>query len=187
VGALEVVEVDVPIHPAAWGDDGLGEVLGALADILSVLGGNQFLGEEDLNLLVHGGGTTEALGGQVLAHLFAHEHGVGADVNDAALVEDAGYEGLDLGIDEGLAAADRNHGSVAFLGGAEAILEGHEVLDGCGVLTDAAAAGASQVAGVKRFKLENGGEFLRAADFVLDDVRCNFGRERQWESHTLVS
>ena len=131
-------------------------------------------------------GTAEALGGQIFAHLFAHEHGVRADVNDAALLEEAFDERLDLRIDERLAAADGDHGGIALLGGAEAILKGHEVLDRGGVLTDAAAAGAGEVAGMQRLKLKNRGELFGSADLVLDDIRRDFRRECQWKSHTSI-
>jgi hypothetical protein len=40
---------------------------------------------------------------------------------------------------------------------------------------------------VKRFELQNERKFRRAQHFVLNDVPGDFRRQRQWESHKLLS
>ncbi len=71
VGALEAVEVDVPIHPLVGCDDGGGlwRVLGIL-DGLDLGGGDEFLGEEDLQLGQDVVGIVTVLGGEVVARIF---------------------------------------------------------------------------------------------------------------------
>ncbi len=100
---------------------------------------------------------------------------VGADINDPLLLEQPLDERLDLRINERLAAADRNHRRVALLRRTEAVFERHHVLERGGILADAAAAGAGEVAGVQRFELENGRELLRPAQFLPDDVSRDLG------------
>ena len=94
------------------------------------------------------------LRGEPFAHFLAHEHGVGADVNDAALFEHSIHERFDLRINQRLAAANGNHGRVAFLGRAEAILQRQDVLERSGIFANPSATGAGQVAGVQRLQLQ---------------------------------
>ena len=52
------------------------------------------------------GGTFFVFDRQIVPHFPPHEHGVGADVDDPALLAQALYQSFDLRIDQGLAAAD---------------------------------------------------------------------------------
>jgi hypothetical protein len=61
--------------------------------------------------------------------------------------------------------------------------QGHHVLEGRGILADAAAAGAGEVAGVEGLQLEHHGEFGAALDTVRNDVFRDLGGQREGESH----
>ena len=135
-----------------------------------------------LQLRVH---RRRPVGRHVFAHLFAHENAVGADVNHAALFAQPGDQFLNLRIDERLAAADAHHRRVAIHCGGQALLQRHHVLERRGVFADAPAAGAGQVAGVQRFKLQHHRELRCLADFVFNDVSRDFRGQRQWKPHNL--
>jgi hypothetical protein len=185
VRALEAVEVHVPVHRLRRGDQRLaGLGLGA-ADLVGLGLGDQFLADEHLDLLPDGGGILREGGSQVIAHLFAHEHAVRADVHDALLGEESLDQRLDVRVDQWFAAANGNHRSVAFLRGAEAVVQAHNVLEGRRVLANAPAAGAGQVAGVQGLELQDSRELAYPQDLFLDDVCGDLGRERQRKPHRL--
>ena len=123
--------------------------------------------------------------GQVFAHLLAHEHAVGADVDDAALGTQTGHQLLDLGINQRFATADGNHGRITVDGRLQAVLQGHHVLEAGGVLANATAAGAGEVAGVQRFQLQHHCESRRSGELMTDDVTGNLDRQGQRKSHDL--
>ena len=79
-------------------------------------------------------------------------------------------------INERLAPADRDHRCVALFCSSKAVLEAHHVLKRRGVFANSPAAGARQVAGVERLKLQHGGELLRSAKLVRDHVGRDLGR-----------
>ncbi|MPN53046.1 hypothetical protein SDC9_200709 [bioreactor metagenome] len=66
---------------------------------------------------------------QVFAHLLSHENAVRADIDDSALLEQPVDQFLDLGINQGLTATNRDHWGIAFLGRPQAILKRHHVLE----------------------------------------------------------
>ena len=115
-------------------------------------------------------------GGEMLFELLAHEHPVGADIDDAALFEQTSDQFLDFGVNEGFAAADGNHRGIALRGRAEAILEGHHVLKAGRVLANTSAASAREVAGVQRFELKDECKSWGTPHFVLDNVAGDFHR-----------
>src|SRR4030095_8067644 len=102
------------------------------------------------------------LRGHPLAHLLAHKHGVGADINDPILREQSLNERLDMWIDQRLPAADGNHGRVALLCRSETVLYAHHVLERRGILSNPPTTRAGQVARMQRLELKHRGEFLRA-------------------------
>src|SRR5262249_43348981 len=65
----------------------------------------------------------------------------------------------------------------------EAFLDGQLLLDGRDVLTDPAASGAGQVAGVERFEHQDHGKPLGPRQLLLDDVGGDPGSHLEWESH----
>ena len=121
--------------------------------------------------------------GPPFAHLFAHEHGIGADVNDPALVEQTVNQCFNVRINQGFAAANRDHRRITFLGRSDTILQRHHVFERGGIFADSTATGAGQVAGMQRLKLQHGSELLRATDLMADDVRSDLGGERQRKPH----
>ena len=181
MGELQAVHVDVPVVPLAGADDDLGAGLGlGVADRLGLGLGDQLLAHEALQDGLGGG---RIGGGEVVAHLLPHEDAIGADVHHAPLGMEAGDEFLDAGVDEGLAAADGDHGRVALGGDIEALVQGDDVLDGRGVLADAAAARAGEVARVQRLQLQHHGELGAALEAVGDDVTGDLGGRREGETH----
>ena len=181
VGEFQAVDVDVPVVPLAGANHhlGLGGRVG-LADDLGLLVGDQLLGEQLRQLGLEGG---RVGAGQILPHLLAHEDAVGADVHQTSLFMQTGHEFLDLRIDQGLAAADGDHGRVALGRGGQALLERHHVFERRGILADAAAAGAGEVAGVQRLELEHHRELAGAFELMFDDVPGDLGRRREGKTH----
>lgn len=175
VREFEAVHVDVPIHPLARLDDDLG-LRGGVggADGVGFLLGDELFGDELLELRLQ---LWRENGGQIFPHLLPHEHGVRADVDNALLLAQADDQFLDLRVNQWFAAADGYHRRVAILCGREALLERHHVLQRCGILADAAAAGAGEVAGVQRLKLQDHGELWGLAELMLDDVTGDFDRQ----------
>ena len=91
-----------------------------------------------------------------------------------------------FGINERFAAANGNHRGVAFRGGSQAILQRHHVLEAGGIFADAPATGASEIAGVQRFKLQHQSELWRPQHLMLNDMGGDFRRQREWKSHSFL-
>ena len=89
------------------------------ADGFGFLFGNQFFVEQRFQFRLN---CRRINGGEIIPHFFPHEHAVRADVNDAALFEQAGDEFLDFRINQRFAAANGNHRRVAFHGGLRGIV-----------------------------------------------------------------
>ncbi len=181
VSVFEAVDVDVPVHPLGRLDGGAA-VGFSFADGLGVLVGDQLFREQFCQRRLQFRAISAR---QVVLHLFAHEHAVGADINDAALRQEAGDQFLELGVNQRFAAADRHHRRVAFLRGLQAILQAHHVLEVGGILADAPTAGAGQIAGVERFKLQHQRKLRRAEQFVFNYVPGDLRRQREGESHIV--
>ena len=140
MGELQAIDMDIPVMPLAGPDHRLG--LGSrisLADRFSLLFGHQFLSQQ-LGQLGFKGRRINA--GQVLPHFLPHEDTVGANVHQAALSLQTFYQLLDLGINQRLAATNRNHGRVAFIGSCQTLFQRHQVFQRRGVLPDATTARA---------------------------------------------
>lgn len=174
VGIFEAVDMDVPIDPPG-GCNGRAVVRFAFADEIEIFFGDELFGEQSLEGAFEGRIVNAA---EIFAHFFAHEHSIGANVDDAFLPEQSGDEFLDFWVDERFPAANGNHGSVAFGGGSQAILQAHHVFEMGGVLADPTATRAREVARVKRFQLQHQSKFGCAADFVFDDMAGDFRRQR---------
>ncbi len=124
------------------------------------------------------------IAGEIILQLAPHEQAVGADIDNAPLGQQAGDQFLDFGINQWFTAANGNHRRVAFSRGAQAIFQAHHVLEAGGIFANPAAAGASEIAGVQRFKLQDQGEFGCAPEFVFDNVAHYLRRQCEWKSHT---
>ena len=183
MGVFQPVNVYVPIHPFGGLDD-RAAILFAFANGLGVFAADQFFCKEPFQ---SGFNFRTVNAGQVIPHFFPHEHPVRADIDDAALLKQPGHQLFDMRINERFAAANRDHRRVAFPGGAQAILHAHHVFEAGGVFANAAAPGAGEVAGVKRFELQHQCKTGSALQFMFDDVPGDLRRQRQWKSHTLYS
>ena len=140
VGELQAIDMDIPVMPLAGPDHRLG--LGSrisLADRFSLLFGHQFLSQQ-LGQLGFKGRRVNA--GQVLPHFLPHEDTVGANVHQTSLSLQTCYQLLDLGIDQRLAATNRNHGRIAFVRSCQTLFQRHQVLQRSGILPDATTARA---------------------------------------------
>ena len=135
------------------------------------------------DLLLDKGGPLRILRRHPFAHLFAHEHRVGADVNDAVLLVQALDQGFDLRINQRFAAADRDHRRVAFLRRGQAILQRQDVFQRSGIFTNPTATGARKITGMQRLELQHGGKFLRPTKLVADDIGGDLARKRERKSH----
>ena len=110
VRSLKTVDVHVPIHPLAWRDRRLRRILRTFANFRRVFFRNQTLRLQEPDFLFQfsplPGVRFSVFRGQRLAHFLAHEHGIGADVNDPLLREQAVHQRLDVRIDERFATAN---------------------------------------------------------------------------------
>ena len=183
VRPLEAIEVHVPVHPVGRTDGWLCRIFRSLRTSAASFSVTNPAVEQRGDFFFDKFRTRRKLRGHPLAHLFAHEHGVRADVNDPALCEQSCHQRLDLRIDQRFAAADGDHRRVALLGRPQAILQAHHVLEGRGIFANPPAARAGEVAGVQRFELQHRGEFLRAAQLMPDHVGRDFCCERERKSH----
>jgi hypothetical protein len=52
----------------------------------------------------------------MIAHLFPHEHGIGADIDDSRLFEEPFHQFLDFRVNQRFSATNGNHGGVALDG-----------------------------------------------------------------------
>ena len=155
----------------------------AFADGLGIFCGNQLFRQQRGELRLQ---SRRVNRGQVFLDLLAHEHPVRADIDDAALGQQPHRQLFHLGINQRLASTNRHHGRSALLRGGQTILQAHHVLEAGGIFTNAAAAGAGQVAGVKRFELQHQRKPGRPQQFVFDDVPGDFRRQRQGETHRIL-
>ena len=128
VNPLEAIEVDIPIHPHARPNGGLVWIFWTLANFGRVFVSNQTGRNQFADFVLHELWLGRQLRGHPFAHFLAHEHRVGADVNDALLLEQPLHERLDMRINQRFAAANGDHRRVAFLGRAQTILQTHHVL-----------------------------------------------------------
>ena len=181
VRVFQAVHVDIPVEPLSGLDDGVAIVF-ALADGLDILVRDEFLAQQPGERRLQ---RRRVNSGKVVLELLPHEQAVRADIDDAALGQQPGHQLLDLGINQRFAAADRDHRRVALLRGGKAILEGHHVLEAGGILADAAATGAGEIAGVQRFELQHERKPRGAQNLVLNDVTGDSYRQRERKSHRM--
>ena len=183
MGSFQPVEVHIPIHPLARTDRRLGRILWSNPDRGRILLSHQPCTNQGRDFLLDEGGALRILRGHPFAHLLAHEHRVGADVNDSTLLVQALHEGLDLWINQRLPAADRDHRGVAFLRRREAILKRQKIFQRSGIFANPAATGARKITGMQRFELQHGGKFFRPTKLLADNVGGDLRRERERKSH----
>jgi len=113
-------------------------------------------------------------------HVLVQQQAVRAEVDVALALDDLLDELRELGIDRGLAAADRDDGSTRALDGVDALTNREPVLELPRVALDR-ATDAGEVAGVERLEHQDERVALvapdRVANRVLDRVRHDVDRE----------
>ena len=160
----------VPIHPAARPDGRLGRIFRPLSNLRRVFLAEQTRPKQCHDFFLAKIRLARQSRREPLAHFLAHEHGVGADVNDPRLLEQPFHERFDIRIDQRFAAADRDHGRVALLRRRQTILQAHYVLERGGIFANPATTGASEIAGMQRLELKDGGKFLSPTQLLRDHV-----------------
>ncbi len=125
-----------------------------------------------LALAVEVDGEREILAGLEEVKFFFQKQRVGAQID----VLPAGHEALDnlvdLGMQEGLAAGDRNHGRARLIDGFEALFRRQLLLEDVGRILNFAAARARQVAAEERLQHGDEREPLPAFELLREDVGC---------------
>jgi hypothetical protein len=110
VRSLKTIDVHIPIHPFAWCDRRLRRILRTFANFRRVFFRNQTFRLQELDFLFQvaplSGVRFPVFRGQPLTHFLAHEHGIGADVNDPLLREHPFHQRLDVRINERFATTN---------------------------------------------------------------------------------
>src|SRR5579862_1072122 len=104
-----------------------------------------------------------------LVEEFRQEQGVRAQDDVLAALDDAVDDLVDVGVDEGLAAADGHHRRVALVDGLEALLDAEPLGLGAGPAVGGAAQ-ARQIAGVQGFQHHHDGELVLAAHALAHEI-----------------
>ena len=99
---FQAINVDIPVHPFCRLDRGPAIIL-ALPNRFNVLIRNQF-SREQLRKGRFQRGRVNAR--QIILHFLAHEHAVGADINNAPLFEQTSHQLFNLRIDQRLPATN---------------------------------------------------------------------------------
>ena len=140
-----------------------------------------------LFLAVHVDGEGEIFAGREEVDLFLEQQGVGAEV-DVFLAGDEAFDDLaDVGVEEGLAAGDGDHGGAALVGGFEAFFGRELFLEDVGGVLDFAAAGAGEVAAEQRLEHEHEGVLLAAGEALLEHVGCDGPHLGNGYAHSVPS
>ena len=113
--------------------------------------------------------------GQIFARcekvdFFLEQKGVGAEVDVFFAFDEAFDDFFDVGVEEGFAAGDGDHGGAAFIDGIEALLGGEVLFEDVGGVLDFAAAGAGEVASEEGFEHEDKGVVFVSASFLFQDI-----------------
>ena len=120
------------------------------------------------------------------AHLvqgFFQQQGIGAEIDVLAPLQYPIDKVEDMRVKERFAAGDGDNRGRAFINRVQAFFQGHHLLDGVGVLADAAAAGAGQIAEMGWFKHQHQRVFVNLIHFVGNDVFGEIVIETQGKTH----
>src|SRR5437660_3574481 len=139
-------------------------------DIVAALAANRKI--VVLALAVHVNGKSQVFAGTEQVDLFLEQQSVGAEIN----VFTAGHQSVDdlrdLRMHERLAAGNADHGSAAFLNGAEAFFRGEMFLENMGRILDLAAACAGEITAEERLQHQHKWIPFASRKSLLQDVYC---------------
>src|SRR6476661_8121291 len=93
---FQSIEMHIPVHPVGRANGRFRWILRTLSNLALVLFGHQSRRDQGIDFLIDKSASTAELRREPFAHFLAHEHGVGADVNDTSLLEHACHERLNL-------------------------------------------------------------------------------------------
>jgi hypothetical protein len=102
--------------------------------------------------------------------LLLHEQRVRTQVDELLPLHQLGRDLVDLGMDQRLAAGDRDHGRAALFDRRHRTVHRHALLQDVRGVLDLAAAGAREVAREQRLQFDQQREPLSAGQLLLDQV-----------------
>ena len=108
--------------------------------------------------------------GRELAEVLFQKQGVGAQVDEFLARHDALDDFLDLLMDQGLAAGDRDDGCTTIIDRLQAFFHRQAFVQDVVFVIDLAAARAGQVAAEQGFQHQDEGVFLHAAQLFAHDI-----------------
>ena len=92
---------------------------------------------------------------------------------------------VDLGMQQGLAAGDGDHGRPGLLDGGHGLLDGEPLAQDVGRVLDLAAAVAGQVAGEQRLQLDDERELVAAGQLLAGQVGADLDALAQGDAHSI--
>ncbi len=113
----------------------------------------------------------EVLGGFKKINFPFEKKGVGAEINVFFPSDEAFHDFIDLGMNEGFATGDRNHGGSALIRGRPALFGRKTFVEHMVGVLDFAAPSASQVAAEEGLEHEDEGVPFVATEFLSENVR----------------
>jgi len=123
---------------------------------------------------VHVDGEGELLVGGEEVELAFEKESVRAEINVAALGDEAVDDFLDFRVNERFAAGDADNGGTAFVGRGEGLLGGDALLEDVLGILNLAAAFALQIATEQGLEHEHERVAFHSADFLSEDVGADF-------------
>src|SRR5436190_2742284 len=128
----------------------------------------------------------EVRGGLEEVELLLHQERVRAQVDELLARDQLAGDLVDLGMDQRLAARDRDHWRAALLDRPDRLVDWHPPAKDVVGMLDLAAAGAREVALIQRLELHEEGEFLPPGQALPGEVRRGPEALSQWNCHTPV-
>ena len=129
--------------------------------------------------------------GQVLARLedielLLEQQGVRAQIDELLARDDAFDDLVDLLVDQGLTAGDRNDRRAALVDRLEALFDAQPAIQDRVRIVDLAAARTGQIAPEQRLQHEDQRIALVAGYMLLDDVSTDTNLLNQWNRHHIT-
>src|SRR5207237_6389468 len=128
----------------------------------------------------------EVLVGPELVQLALEQQGVGAEIDEAATLDEAPGDGADPGVEQRFAACDADDGRAALVGSAQAVLHREIPLQDRDGVLDLSAAGAGEIAAEEGFQHEHERILLAPRKPLLEDVLRHRRHLRCRDRHSLL-